>query len=77
MPENTSSEAKKKRKQTVPPKNYQIRGVSDDLRARIAGAAGYLEMGKDEFVAELLRRNMERFEQHQKEVKDWWDSWRW
>lgn len=75
MPGNTSGKPKKKQPKQPKQKNYQIRGVPDDLQARIAGAAGYLKRGKDEFVTELLRRSMRRFERQQKEVEDWWKAW--
>lgn len=55
-------------------KRYQIRGVPKDLEARIAGAAGHLNKGKDEFVVELLTRAMRRFERHRKEVEEWWNT---
>jgi hypothetical protein len=63
----------------IPPKRkrekrYQIRNVPEDLQARIAGAAGNLNKGKDEFLVELLTRAMRRFEAHRKEVEGWWDT---
>ena len=63
---------KKKRKPRE--KRYQIRNVPKDLEARIAGAAGNLNKGKDEFLVELLTRAMRHFERHRKEVEDWWSK---
>jgi hypothetical protein len=48
------------------------KGFPSDLLGRINATAELLEMDRDEFVAELLRQDMEQMEPMQKEVRDWW-----
>jgi hypothetical protein len=49
-------------------------GFPSDLLGRINARAEELEMDRDDFVTELLRQEMERWEIVQKEVKKWWES---
>lgn len=49
-------------------------GFPSDLLGRINARAEELEMDRDEFVTELLRQEMERWEANQQAVRKWWES---
>jgi hypothetical protein len=51
-----------------------VRGLPSGLLGRINGLAENLEMDRDEFVIELLRQDVERWEKTQQEMRDWWQS---
>ena len=52
----------------------RARGFPSDLLGRINARAEELEMDRDEFVTELLRQEMERWEGNQEAVRKWWES---
>jgi len=48
-------------------------GFPPDLLGRINARAEELEMDRDEFITEMLRQEMQRWEANQEAVKKWWE----
>jgi hypothetical protein len=53
-------------------KSLYVRRFPSDLLGRVNGIAEFIGMERDEFVTELLRQEMKRFEEGQKNAVEWW-----
>ena len=51
-----------------------VRGLPSGLLGRINGLAENLELDRDEFVIELLKQDVERWEKTQQDMRKWWQS---
>ena len=51
-----------------------VRGLPTGLLGRINGLAENLDSDRDEFVIELLKQDLERWEKTQQDMRIWWSS---